>query len=301
MNIYVLFLIVVPVVMFSSAYLVVWQFRSIPVLFEIVVKRKWLVSASMGIFFSGIFTLILLFDAKFSIQTIFEFVGMALIASLLHYFGLTLGERRVKASIDNLSSDNPSRETSLPENIIINETMDSVKIMIHTKKRWVWFVMEIFQLLVVGLCALPVLGMVVISLLQNFLSKSMNIPLWILVGGLVLYLIYLKFQEALEYIYDKEIIEIDALSVRIEKYGSRFKSIKEFPAENIKKITTLFPFAGKNMVVKRSPFINSNMPAFMLLHYRGLKRYRSFGRAVDLADAQRILETIYVRFPQYKG
>lgn len=235
MNIYVLFLIVVPVVMFSSAYLVVWQFRSIPVLFEIVVKRKWLVSASMGIFFSGIFTLILLFDAKFSIQTIFEFVGMALIASLLHYFGLTLGERRVKASIDNLSSDNPSRETSLPENIIINETMDSVKIMIHTKKRWVWFVMEIFQLLVVGLCALPVLGMVVISLLQNFLPKSMNIPLWILVGGLVLYLIYLKFQEALEYIYDKEIIEIDALSVRIEKYGSRFKSIKEFPAENIKK------------------------------------------------------------------
>jgi hypothetical protein len=43
------------------------------------------------------------------------------------------------------------------------------------------------------------------------------------------------------------------------------------------------------------------MPAFILWHNRGLKRYHTFGRAVDLADAQRILEMVYAKFPQYKG
>lgn len=301
MNIYTLFLIVVPVAIFFGAFLVTWQFRSLPVIFEIFVKRKWLVSVIMGGFFSGIFSLVLIFDTKFSARSIFEFIVMALVTSLMYYFGLTFGQRRVEASIEKLPPVSPSQETSLPENIIVDDTIGSVKITVNTKKRWVWFTMEIFQLLIMGLCALPILGLVVISLLQNYLPRSLNIPVRVLVGGLVLYLIYTKFQEALEYIFDKEIIEIDALSVRIEKYGSSFKSTKEFPAENIKKITTMFPFASTNIAVKRSPFINSNMPALMMWHSRGLKRYRAFGRAIDFVDAQRILEMIYARFPQYKG
>jgi hypothetical protein len=107
--------------------------------------------------------------------------------------------------------------------------------------------------------------------------------------------------EALEFLFDKEIIEIDNLSVRIEKYGSKFSSKKEYPAENIKKITAMFSFSGTNAVIKRSPFVNSNVPAFIMWHNHGLKRYRTFGRAVDLADAQRILEMVYAKFPQYKG
>jgi hypothetical protein len=63
----------------------------------------------------------------------------------------------------------------------------------------------------------------------------------------------------------------------------------------------MFSLGGTNAMIKRSPFVNSNMPAFMMWHNHGLKRYSSFGRAVDLADAQRILEMVYAKFPQYKG
>ena len=80
-----------------------------------------------------------------------------------------------------------------------------------------------------------------------------------------------------------------------------FISRKEYAADNIKKITTMFSFGGTNVVIRRSPFVNSNMPAFMMWHNRGLKRYRTFGREIDLANAQRILESIYSKFPQYKG
>jgi hypothetical protein len=129
----------------------------------------------------------------------------------------------------------------------------------------------------------------------------MNVAIWFAVGACVLYVLYARFQDTLEYLFDKEVIEIDNFSVKIENSTSSFKSKKEYPADNIKKITTMFSLGGTNVVTKRSPFINSNMPAFMIWHNRGLKRYRTFGRAVDLADAQRILETIYSRFPQYKG
>ena len=107
--------------------------------------------------------------------------------------------------------------------------------------------------------------------------------------------------QALEFIFDKEVIEIDNLSVRIEKYGSKFSSKKEYPAENIKRITGMFSLNGTNTALKRSPFLNSNMPVFMMWHNRGVKRYHTFGKAVDLADAQRILEMVYAKFPQYKG
>jgi hypothetical protein len=54
-------------------------------------------------------------------------------------------------------------------------------------------------------------------------------------------------------------------------------------------------------MLRRSRFLNSNMDAFVMWHNRGLKRYRTFGRAVDPADAQRIVELVYAKFPQYKG
>ena len=161
--------------------------------------------------------------------------------------------------------------------------------------------MEAFQWVIMSLLILPIASLIVISLLQNYLPQNFRFLVWLLVGGLVLYLLYIKFWEALEFVFDKEIVEIDNLSVRIEKYGSGFSSKKEYPAENIKKITAMFSFGGTNIVLKRSPFMNSNMPAFMMWHNRGLKRYRTFGKAIDLADAQRILEMIYSKFPQYKG
>ncbi len=303
-NIYVIFLLVVPIAMFFSGFFIARQLRAlqnVPAISMMFVERKWLISTIMGIFVGGIFSLVIFLDTKFSAQNILIFLVLSLIASVTYYFGVTFGWGQSESSIENLTLANQAQINSLPENIIIDDLNNSVKITINTQKRWLWFAMAFFQLVVIGLCALPIVGLMAISILQNLLPKNLNFLVWILVGGFALYLIYTKFQEAIEYIFDKEIIEIDNLFVKIEKYGSGFKSKQEYSANNIKKITGLFSFGGTNIAIKRSPFINSNMPAFMMWHNRGLKRYRSFGRAIDLADAQKILEMVYAKFPQYKG
>ena len=302
-NIYVIFLII-PIAMFFSGFLIARQLRglqNVTLISKMFVQRKWLISAVTGILISGIFSLIIFLETKFSVWHILTFVMMFLIASASYYFGITLGWGRSLSISENVISPNQTQNNALPDNIIVDDALNSVKITINTQKRWGWFVISLFQWVVLGLCALPFVGLILISVLQNYLPENTNILIWIFVGGLVLYLIYIKFQEALEYVFDKEIIEIDNLSVKIEKYGSGFKSRKEYSADNIKKIIAMFSFGRTNKAIRRSPFVNSNMPAFMMWHNRGLKRYRLFGRAVDLADAQSILETIYSKFPQYKG
>lgn len=276
---------------------------NVPAISMMFVQRKLIFSVGMGFFVSLIFSAILLLVTKFSALSIFVFVVLFLLATFSYYFGVTLGWGNATSSNDGIitTTNQDQIDTAFPKNINVENSLTSVKITVNTKKRWVLFAMEAFQWIVAGLCFLPIASLVGISFLQKYLPQDFRFLVWLLVGGLVLYLLYTKFMEALEYVFDKEIIEIDNVSVRIEKYGSGFSSKKEYSSENIKKITTMFSIGGTSAVIKRSPFVNSNMPAFMMWHNRGLKRYRTFGRAIDLADAHRILEMIYDKFPQYKG
>jgi len=305
-NIYIIFLIVTPITMFGTAFFMARQFRAyenVPFFSIMFVQRRLLFSFVMGFFISLIFMLIVGVVTGFSTQLLFIFIGIFLLATFSYYFGVKLGWGDSESSDENIviPTTHALTDTTFPENILFENSFDSVKITINSKKRWVLFAMEAFQLVVVGLCSLPIMSLLAISFLQNYLPKYIHFLVWIAIGGFALYLLYSKFMEALEFIFDKEVIEINSLSLRIEKYGSKFSSKKEYPSENIKKITSMFSIGGTNPVLKRSPFANSNMPAFMMWHNRRLKRYRTFGRAIDLADAQRILELVYAKFPQYKG
>ena len=292
--------------MFGTGFLVARQLRAlenVPIFSMIFVQRRLLFSLVMGFFISLMFMVILGLSDGFTPQLFLSFFVFFLLASFSYHLGVNFGWGKSESSGESISTatNQAKIDTSLPENILVESSLASVKITIDSKKRWGFFAMEAFQLIFIGLCGLPILSLMAISFLQNYLPQYLYFLVWLLVGGLALYLFYTKFMEALEYIFDKEIVEINNLSVRIEKYGSKFSSKKEYPAENIKKITGMFSIGGTNAVIKRSSFVNSNMPAFMMWHNRGLKRYRTFGRAVDLADAQRILEMIYGKFPQYKG
>src|SRR5512138_1707348 len=276
MNIYILFAIVVPVAMFFSGFIIARQFRSlqnVPFISLMFVKYRWALSILMGIGVSTIFFLVALLDTTFSAWDIVIFITMASVASTFYYLGESIGWGHPTSVSKNVAQvDQASIDTTFPENLIVEDLLNSVKMTIYTKKRWGFFVMEVFQWMVIGLCFLPIAGLAAISFLQNYLPESFRFLVWLVVAGLVLYLLYTKFMEALEFIFDKEIIEVDHLSVRIEKYGSKFSSKKEFSAENIKGITSMFSFGETNAVIKRSPFANSNMPAFMMWHNRGLKR-----------------------------
>jgi len=302
-NINRVFPVVIPIVMILSGYLIARQLstmQNVPLISMVFVQCKWLTSIVMGIFINGVFFSIAFLDTKFSPWNILDFIIMVLIASASFYFGVTFGWRRPPSANKNINLSNQTQINALPDNIVVDNTFNSVKITINSQKRWGRFAMELFRLAVIGL-GFAYLGLMAILALQNYIPESMNILFGIVMGGLVLYIVYMKFQEALECIFDKEIIEIDNLSVKIEKYGLGFKSREEYSADNIKKTTALFSFGGTNMTIKRSPFVNSNMPAFILSHKRGLKWHSMFGRAVDLVDAQNILETVYRKFPKYKG
>ncbi len=290
--------------MFFSGFLIARQLRPLEnslLISKLFVQRKLLLSIITGLFISAFFTFLYSATSGFSLSKIIAFLVLFILVSGSYYFGMKLGWG------DSLSTNQIGTQLSqdqvdaLPENIAVENTFSSMKITINTQKRWVWFALSLFPFIMGGLCALPILGLMIISLLQDYFPESMNIIIWVIVGALVLYILYARFQDTLEYLFDKEIIEIDNLSVKIENSGSGFKSTKEYPADNIKKISPIFALGRTTGVIRRSPFVNSNMPAFMMWHNHGLKRYRSFGRGVDLADAQRILETIYSKFPQYKG
>ena len=295
--------------MFFSGFLMARQLRPLEnatFVSKLFVQRRLLLSIITGLFISIFFTLLYSATSGFTLSKIIAFIVLFVLASGSEYFGMEFGwgsspsPDTMNESITT-SSNQISVDSNFPENLTVEDSLSSVKITIISKKRWVLFATEAFQWIIMGLCALPILSLVAIAALQNYLPQNLHFLVWLLVGGLVLYLLYIKFMEALEYIFDKEIIEIDNLSVRIEKYGSKFGNKKEYPAENIKKITGMFSFGGTSAVLKRSPFLNSNMPVFMMWHNRGLKRYRTFGRAVELADAQKILEMVYAKFPHYKG
>lgn len=308
-KLFIFFLIIAPIAMFFSGFLMARQLRPLEnatFVSKLFVQKRLLLSVITGLFISIFFTFLYSVTSGFTLSKVIAFLVLFVLAAGSEYFGMKFGwgsSTSTDITNENIttSSDQIPTDGNFPENLAVENSLSSVKISITSKKRWILFAMEAFQWVVMGLCALPILSLVAIAALQDYLPQNLHFLIWLFVGGLVLYLLYIKFRQALEYIFDKEVIEIDNLSVRIEKYGSRFSSKKEYPAENIKRITGMFSLGGANTILKRSPFLNSNMPVFMLWHNRGLKRYRTFGRAVDLADAQKILEMVYAKFPQYKG
>jgi hypothetical protein len=307
-KLFIVFLIIAPIALFFSGFLIARQLRPLEnatFVSKLFVQKRLLLSVITGFIISVFFTFLYSVTSGFTLIKIIAFIVLFVFASGSYYFGMKFGwgnSPSTNITNENIttSSNQIPTDNNFLENLTVENSLSSMKITITSKKRWILFAMEAFQWIVMGLCALPILSLVAIAALQNNLPQSLHFFIWLLVGGLVLYLLYIKFMEALEYIFDKEIIEIDNLSVRIEKYGSRFSSKKEYPAENIKKITGMFSFGGANTVFKRSPFLNTNMPVFMMWHNRGLKRYRTFGRAVDLVDAQKILKIVHAKFPQYK-
>jgi hypothetical protein len=308
-KLFLIFLIIAPLAMFFSGFLIARQLRpleSATFVSKLFIEKRLLLSVITGLFISLFFTFLYSVTSGFTLSKVIAFIVLFVLASGSEYFGMKFGwgsslsPDRTNEIITTSTNQIPV-ESNFPDNLTVENSISSVKITIASRKRWILFVMEASQLLVIGLCALPILSLVAVGALQNYLPQSLHFLIWLLVGGLFLYLLYTKFTQTLEFIFDKEVIEIDNLSVRIEKYGSKFSSKKEYPAENIKRITGMFSLGGANTVFKRSPFSNTNMPVFMLWHNRGLKRYRTFGKAVDLADAQKILEMVYAKFPQYKG
>lgn len=303
-HIYVILFATIPIATFLGAFFVARHFRSLQNVSSIATiygQRRWVMSMFMGALMSGIFALSIFLGEPFSIWNIFAVIIMFLTASVSSYFGITVGWGQPPTNEDALSTNQTDIGT-LPKNLTVEDTINSVKITISTPKRWGWFVMGLLQLIVMGFVISVIFGLLLFSILRNLLPESIDFLAWIFAGVCVLIFIYQEFRKTLVYIADKEIIEIDNIAVKIGQHGSWFSVKRVYLAENIKKVTTIVPSHETNVAMKRSPFINANMPMLVIWHNRGLRRQRLFfGRALDLIDAQTVLKTIYNKFPQYRG
>lgn len=295
------------VLAFGAGFVIAQQTRALQAIFvsnSPVNQPKWLISVLMGAFFGGLYTFFLALDVGLSTQTILAFLVMWVAASGPVYVAFTLGwQRPLPASFPVIPASNTTAQpAALPEHIVVEDGSNMVKITITTPKRWVWFVMSMVQWLVMGLCILPVLGIAVVGMLQNLQPEILRPLIGVLAAGLLLYLLYVKFKEALEYVFDREMIAIDNQAVTIERSGSVFQSKRTYPAENIRRITPSPFMAGlPGLSFRRSPFGSTTQPGLMIWYERGRTRLHMFGRGVELAHAQSLVETICRRFPQYRG
>ena len=123
---------------------------------------------------------------------------------------------------------------------------------------------------------------------------------WILLLGVIIYIVYIKFLEVVRYAFDKEVIEINHQIVLIEKSGLGFKSRKKFASENIKGITISYAFSKPINLLLRISFLSSEADSFILWKRHGLSKFYMFGRSLSQPEAQSIVNTILNRFPQYQ-
>lgn len=185
--------------------------------------------------------------------------------------------------------------------LVVEDSIDSVKVTIHRHRKWGWFLPSFFVIVINGFCFMPISGLVLVGLSQQYLPKMMQSVVLVLLLGLFLYILYTKFLETLEYIFDKETIEIDDQSITIERSGFLgFRNRKVYWAEYVKGMTTSFSLTDRLNFLNRLPFASSNIGAFMIWHGHGIVPFSNFGKGVSQAEAQKAMDAIYRRFPKYR-
>lgn len=186
-------------------------------------------------------------------------------------------------------------------NFVVESLITSLKVTIHGRKKWGLFFLSLFVFLFYGFCFMPMLGLVIASNLQKYLPEIIQGIVLLFLFGLYLFILYKKSFETFEYIFDKEIVEIDDQSITVERSGFLgLKSRKVFLAENIKGITTSFSVPEQFNFLSRLPFTSSNIGAFMIWHGRGMRPFYNFGKGVSQSEAQNLINTVYLKFPKYR-
>jgi hypothetical protein len=199
---------------------------------------------------------------------------------------------------------------NVSNNLVIENSIDLIKVTIRGNKKWGWFLLSFITFIVNGFCILPILCLATISIVQKFLLTqqylSAALQVIVLVVVLILFMclyliiLYRKFPEAIEFLFDSEIIQISEQSISIERSGFLgFRTKKVFLAENIKGLVISSPITEQLGFLNRSPFVSTNIGAFMVWHGRGFKRFYNFGRNVSQLDAQNLIATVYRKFPKY--
>jgi hypothetical protein len=187
------------------------------------------------------------------------------------------------------------------KNVVIDSSISSIKFTIQGGKRTGWFLLSFIELLVIGFCFMPLLGLVIANYLHKYLPAILQGIIIIFLLVLYLFIIYKKSLETFDYIFDQEIIEIDDRQITIEKTGFLELGYKKvFLAEKIKGITSSFSALSQFNFLSHLPFSSSNIGAFMIWYKHGMRPFYNFGRGVSQPEVQNMLNAIYTKYPKYR-
>ncbi len=68
---------------------------------------------------------------------------------------------------------------------------------------------SLFELIIIGLFGGTIVVLAAGQELQKYLPDALSYLVWVLMIGIWLFIIYKKFRETIEYVFDKEVIEFD--------------------------------------------------------------------------------------------
>jgi hypothetical protein len=186
-------------------------------------------------------------------------------------------------------------------NFTVENLIDSIRVTIQGRKKYGWFLLSLFPIVFIGFCGFPILGLSLIGVVQKYLPGILQGIVLLAFLVLFIYLLYKKILEAVEYVFDKEVIEINEQSIKIERSGFLNIRIKKvYLAGKIKGLTTSFSVSDQFRFLTHLPFTSNSIGAFMVWHVHGIRPFYNFGRGVSQSDAQNFIETVYRRFPKYR-
>ena len=192
-------------------------------------------------------------------------------------------------------------KTNGGRNITVEEGFASIRATIHGRKKWGLFAISLLSLILYAGLAWPIVGVFLVMTAQQHLPFILQIPAYIAVPALYLYLVYKKLQELATYLFDEEAVEIDEQSVLVEKSGwLGLRETRRFVAEDVSWISTLWSGFRKLNLLSRILAMPSVRGAFLIRYGSSFGAVYNFGNRVSHSDADEFMATVYRRFPKYK-
>lgn len=189
----------------------------------------------------------------------------------------------------------------MENNFFVENSFSSIKATIRGHKKWGMFLLSLVRFVFIGLCGLPIMGFMLISYVNEHLPEIIQGIAPFVIAGLLFYTLYKKFPETIEYIFDKETIDIDGQSITVERSGFLgFRTRKVFLAEKIKGMTTSLSILENSNFPNIIPSLSSSYGAFLIWHGRGLRPFYNFGYHVSQSDANNFIGQVYLKFPVYR-
>ena len=208
-------------------------------------------------------------------------------------------------------------QETTPNNFVLENTSDSIRISVHGYKRWGSFLTSLIWLVILAIFILPFVGGLLITFLIGIptifpkisevaipeaLLKIAPTVILLVFGGLYLYILIPRLSTAVDALLDREIIEIDNQKIYIERSGFLgYTKRKLYLAENVKGITTLFSVPVRPKFLNNFLFGSSSGAGnLVILLTSQVRRLYRCGKDISRLDADNIVDIVYRKFPKYR-